>query len=66
MAEQVQERTQKLKQEVERLKVEIDEVKRKKDVSDIVDSDFFKDLKSKARDLKTQGWKINIPDFKII
>ena len=52
MAEQVQDRQQKLKQEVERLKVEIDEVKRKKDVSDIVDSDFFKDLKSKARELK--------------
>lgn len=52
MADQVQARQQQLKQEVARLKIKIDESKRQKQVSEIVDSEFFQELKTKARDLK--------------
>lgn len=52
MAAQVKAREQKLKQEVAQLRIEIDETKRKKEVSEIVDSEFFKDLKSKASDMR--------------
>jgi len=48
MAEQVQAREQKLKQEVAQLRIEIDQSKRAKQVSEIVDSEFFQDLKTKA------------------
>lgn len=48
MAEQVQAREQKLKQEVVQLRIEIDQSKREKQVSEIVDSEFFQDLKDKA------------------
>jgi hypothetical protein len=37
-----------LKQQVAELKIEIDEVKAHKQVSEIVDSDFFEELKDKA------------------
>ena len=52
MVEQVQARQQQLKQEVARLKIEIDESKRQSQVSEIVDSEFFQELKSKARDIR--------------
>jgi multidrug efflux pump subunit AcrA (membrane-fusion protein) len=52
MAEQVQARQKQLKQEVARLKIEIDESKRQSQVSEIVDSEFFQELKSKARDIR--------------
>jgi HAMP domain-containing protein len=52
MADQVQARQEQLKQEVARLKIEIDESKRQSQVSEIVDSEFFKELKSKARDIR--------------
>lgn len=48
MAREVYARTENLKQQVYRLRIEIDEQKRQKDVEAIVESDFFKDLQSKA------------------
>jgi hypothetical protein len=48
MAREVYARTENLKQQVNRLRIEIDEQKRQKDVAAIVESDFFKDLQSKA------------------
>ncbi len=47
-------REQALRQEIEQLRIEIDETKRQKQVSEIVDSDFFQDLQSKARSLRSR------------
>ncbi len=48
-------REQKLRQEIQQLRIEIDESKKQKEVSDIVDTDFFQDLRAKARDLRQRG-----------
>jgi hypothetical protein len=48
MAREVYTRIENLKQQVYRLRIEIDEQKRQKDVAAIVDSEFFKDLQAKA------------------
>lgn len=58
MAEEVYNREQKLKQQVRGLRIEIDEVKRQKQVKEIVETDFFQDLTAKAqvlRDRSTPG-----------
>jgi hypothetical protein len=52
MAVQVQAREQKLKQEILQLRIEIDEKKRSQDVSQIVDTEYFQDLKKKAKDMR--------------
>jgi len=54
MADKVRQREQTLRKQVEALKIEIDETKRKKQVSDIADTEFFRDLQNKARDLRSQ------------
>lgn len=53
MVGKVQKREQSLKAQVAQLKIEIDEVKKQSEVAEIVDSDFFRDLKSRATDLRT-------------
>src|SRR6185503_7134426 len=53
MADKVYQREQSLKRQVEALKIEIDETKRKKQVSEIADSDFFRELQAKARDMRS-------------
>ena len=55
MVGKVYQREQKLIRQVEELKIEIDEVKRKKQVSEIVESDFFQDLRAKAREMRDRG-----------
>ncbi|KAF0108009.1 MAG: sensor protein [Anaerolineaceae bacterium] len=52
MAVQVQERQKKLREEVTQLKIEIDEARRQKQVDEIAGSEFFKDLKDKAREMR--------------
>lgn len=52
MAEQVYLREQRLKQQVQELKIEIDEAKRQKQVKEIVETDFFQDLMGKAQTLR--------------
>lgn len=54
MADKVRQREQSLKRQVETLKIEIDETKRKKQVSEIADSDFFRELQAKARDMRSK------------
>ena len=54
MADKVYQREQSLKRQVEALKIEIDETKRKKQVSEIADSDFFRELQAKARDMRSK------------
>jgi len=45
-------REQSLKQEIMQLRIEIDEVKQKQQVKEIVDSDFFQDLTQRAKDMR--------------
>jgi methyl-accepting chemotaxis protein len=54
MARQVYTRTQSLKQQVQELQIEIDVIKRQKQVEEIVESDFFKDLQTKARRMRQE------------
>jgi CHASE3 domain sensor protein/GAF domain-containing protein len=48
-------REQGLRREIQQLRIEIDEAKRQKQVSEIVDTDFFVGLKTKARKLRDRG-----------
>ena len=54
MADKVRQREQSLKRQVEALKIEIDETKRHKQVSEIADSDFFRELQAKAREMRSK------------
>ncbi|NJL33842.1 MAG: GAF domain-containing protein [Chloroflexaceae bacterium] len=45
-------REQVLRQEIHELRIEIDEVKRQKQVSEIVDTELFQDLQNRARNLR--------------
>ncbi len=55
MVSKVYQREQTLIRQVEELKIEIDEVKRRKQVSEIVESDFFQDLQAKARRMRSRS-----------
>jgi WD40 repeat protein len=52
MAREVYIREQRLKQQVKKLRIEIDEMKKAEQVSEIVDTDFFKDLQTKAKAMR--------------
>jgi HAMP domain-containing protein len=52
MAAKVYQREQLLRQQVAQLKIEIDDAKRQNQVSEIVDTDFFRDLQSKAKKMR--------------
>ena len=52
MVDKVREREESLKQQVAELQIEIDEVKRQQQVGEIVDSDFFQDLRDKAKTIR--------------
>jgi methyl-accepting chemotaxis protein len=52
MASEVYARTQSLKQQVQELRIEIDEAKRRQSVAEIAGSDFFQNLKSQARQFR--------------
>jgi hypothetical protein len=54
MASEVYARTQSLKQQVRELRIEIDEVKRSQQVTDVVESEFFQDLRASARKMRAQ------------
>jgi len=45
-------REQSLRQEIQQLRIEIDEAKRQQQVSEIVDTDFFQDLQVRARAMR--------------
>jgi HAMP domain-containing protein len=55
MVDKVREREQKLIERVEELKIEINETKRKAQVSEIVDSDFFRELQAKSRVMRRRS-----------
>ena len=54
MVEKVREREQNLKQQVAELQIMVDETKRKEQVSEIVDSEFFQTLQEKAREARAR------------
>lgn len=54
MLDKVRERETKLQNQVEELQIQIDMEKRSKDVKDIVDSEFFQDLKQRAAEVRKQ------------
>lgn len=54
MVGKVHQRELSLKQEVAKLRIEIDQTKKRAEVSQIVDSDFFKDLQTRASEMKSK------------
>lgn len=52
MATRVQEREDELRKQVFELQIEIDEAKRRQEVEEILDSEFYRDLKEKAKSMK--------------
>jgi methyl-accepting chemotaxis protein len=52
MVNEVQARTQSLKSQLQKLQIEVDEVHRKSQVQEIVETEFFKDLQSRARSMR--------------
>ncbi|MBN1304989.1 MAG: HAMP domain-containing protein [Anaerolineales bacterium] len=57
MTSKVYRREQNLRKQVKELQIEIDQTKRKKQVDEIADTDFFKDLQSKARNMRDRNEK---------
>ncbi len=54
MVDKVYKREQILRQQVHELKIEIDQAKRQKQVGEIVESEFFQELRTKARKMREQ------------
>ena len=55
MAKEVHTREQRLKSQVAQLKIEIDQAKMAKQVSDITETDYFRQLRQRAKDLRKSG-----------
>lgn len=53
MAEQVYAREQRLKQQVQELRIELDDARQARQVAEITESDYFRDLRSQAGDLRS-------------
>ncbi len=54
MVDKVYKREQNLRQQVKELKIEIDQAKRQKQVGEIVESEFFQELRAKAQKMRQQ------------
>jgi DNA-binding response OmpR family regulator len=54
MAEEVQAREQRLRQEVQQLRIEIDEARAARQVAEITETDYFRDLEAKVERLRLQ------------
>jgi hypothetical protein len=48
-------REQTLRDQIQMLRIEVDEVKRKKQVGEIIETEFFKELQAKARDIRRRN-----------
>jgi HAMP domain-containing protein len=55
MVGKVYQREQTLRRQVEELRIEIDEVKRQRQVREIVETDFFQDLQARARTMRSRS-----------
>jgi hypothetical protein len=54
MVREVYSREQRLKQQVAELRIEIDEVKKAQQVAEITETEYFKELRRKANDLRNR------------
>jgi DNA-binding response OmpR family regulator len=54
MALEVQAREQRLKQQIQELRIEVDEAKKAQQVAEITETDYFHDLREKARTLRNK------------
>jgi hypothetical protein len=52
MAQNIQKREEALKQQVQQLIIEVDEVKRQKKVQELTESEFFEDLQATAQKIR--------------
>ncbi len=52
MARQVREREERMQREIKQLSVQIDETKRRRQVAEITETDYFRDLQRRARELR--------------
>ncbi len=55
MAAEVYTRTGKLKEQVQQLIIKIDQIRRKEQVSQVIETDFFTDLQKRAGELRKRG-----------
>ena len=55
MAREIYAREQSLKQQVQQLRIQIDEAKKAREVAEITESDYFRDLKERAQHLRRVG-----------
>ena len=55
MAREVVDRERRLKAQVQQLRIEIDEARAARNVAEITDTDFFRDLQEKASKLRLDG-----------
>jgi hypothetical protein len=58
MVNKIYQREQTLKKQVEELRIEIDESKQRKQVSEITDTAFFQDLKTRVRSLRERNLEL--------
>lgn len=62
MVDKVRKREQTLRLQVEQLQIQVDESKRQHEVSEIVETDFFRELQSKAQHYRNRRQKIENQD----
>ena len=55
MARQVRAREERLEREVRELSVQIDETKRRRQVAEVTETDYFRDLQRRAEELRGRG-----------
>ena len=54
MALEVRAREQRLRRELQQLRIEIDETKKERQVAEITETDYFQDLRQKAQGLRAR------------
>ncbi len=62
MAQKVYKREESLKQQVKELKIEIDQVKAKQQIKEIVETEFFESIASKAKDIRARQPRTGTPN----
>ena len=55
MAEQVQLREHKLKEQISKLQIQIDEKRQQQEVDEITETDYFQNLKQRAKTLRNKA-----------
>jgi len=55
MAREVREREERMRRKIKQLSVQIDEAKRREQVAEITETDYFRDLQQRARKLRGRG-----------